>query len=49
MDEYLSLGVLAGALVLAVADEFDDAALVGGEAGGGGRVLVLVLMLSAIV
>ena len=30
---YLSLGELAGALVLAVADQFDDAALVGGEAG----------------
>ncbi len=30
---YLSLGELAGALVFAVADQFDDAALVGGEAG----------------
>ena len=31
----LLLGELAGALVLAVAEEFDDAALVGGEAGCG--------------
>lgn len=31
----LLLGELAGALVLAVAQQFDDAALVGGEAGEG--------------
>ena len=30
---YLSLGELAGALVLAVAEQLDDAALVGCEAG----------------
>ena len=31
----LLLGVLAGTLVLAVTEQFDDAALVGGEAGKG--------------
>lgn len=31
---YALLGEFARALVFAVAEEFDDAALVGGEAGG---------------
>lgn len=30
---YLSLGELAGALLLAVAEQLDNAALIGGEAG----------------
>lgn len=32
---YPLLGELAGTLVLGVAEEFDNAALVGGESGGG--------------
>jgi hypothetical protein len=33
-NSYLFLGELARTLVLAVAEEFDDAALIGGEAVG---------------
>jgi len=35
-NTYPLLGELAGALVFAVAEEFDDAAFVGCEAGGEG-------------
>lgn len=43
---YPLLGQLAGALVLGVAEEFDNAALVGGEARWEGALLAKVLMFS---